>query len=83
MMNSAFEYNYKIIVKTFRIILETLRRRVWIIGMIIQGVMQVLCKRNAKRIVTKWKNGNQKWKKSKSKSISFQGKLLTKSKWDN
>ena len=28
MMNSAFESNYKIIVKTFRIILETLRRRV-------------------------------------------------------
>ena len=28
MMNSAFEFNYKIIAKIFRIILEILRRRV-------------------------------------------------------
>ena len=61
MMNSAFEFNHKIIVNTFRIILETLRRRVRIIWMIIQGIMQVLGQKKSKRI-EKRKEKTRKWK---------------------
>ena len=73
-MNSASEFNYKIIVKTFRIILETLRRRVWRDWRIFQASMQFLRQKKYKRIVKIIENGNQKWDNCKSKITIDQDK---------
>ena len=59
-MNSASEFNYKIIIKTFRIILETLRRRVWRDWRIFQASMQFLRQKEYKGNAKK--NGKWKWK---------------------
>ena len=69
-MNSDYEFNYKEIVKTFRIILETLRRRVWIIWMIIQGIMQVLGQKKYKRIIKRKEKHEKKGKQIKWKILA-------------